>query len=181
MTKPQPHNYENAAERIEAGEWRVDADKGLVYGVSGNPFVRKNSKGYIQIKFRDRLDWRREHAALAHRVIWEAVHGPLPDHLVINHINGDKADNRVANLEAVTMMENNHHARRTGLIPAAASGATHPSATLTADLVRTIYARAHAGENSASIARSLNVNHSTVRNIKCGQTWRTVTGHKLAA
>lgn len=181
MTKAEPHNYDNAADRVASGDWKVDAEQGLVYGMKGNPFTRKNSKGYIQIKFRDRENWRKEYAALAHRVIWESIHGTVPSHLVINHINGDKADNRIANLEVVTMVENNHHAQRTGLIPPAAHGQDHPAAKLTDAIVREIYTRAHAGENSAVIAQSLNVNHSTVRNIKRGQSWGRVTGALQAA
>jgi len=33
-----------------------------------------------------------------HRVIWEAFNGPIPEGAEIDHINGDKADNRLENL-----------------------------------------------------------------------------------
>lgn len=40
-----------------------------------------------------------------HRVIWAWVHGEWPGR-DIDHINGDRADNRLANLRSVTRVEN---------------------------------------------------------------------------
>lgn len=47
---------------------------------------------------------------LLHRVVYEAFNGPIPAGLEINHKNGDKHDNRLENLEAITRMENTRHA-----------------------------------------------------------------------
>jgi len=41
----------------------------------------------------------------AHRVIWAMTHGAWPEN-VIDHINGVTDDNRIANLRAVTVQEN---------------------------------------------------------------------------
>lgn len=43
----------------------------------------------------------------AHRVIWLLVHGEWPDQ--IDHINGDRADNRMVNLRSVTGAENSQN------------------------------------------------------------------------
>lgn len=49
----------------------------------------------------------------AHRVIWAIIHGEWPREQ-IDHINGDRADNRIANLRHVTRAENQRNlAKRT--------------------------------------------------------------------
>lgn len=47
----------------------------------------------------------------AHRVIWALVHGEWPT-LQIDHINGDRADNRLGNLRHVAGCENDKNKRR---------------------------------------------------------------------
>lgn len=46
----------------------------------------------------------------AHQLAWLLTHGEWPDR-DIDHINGDRADNRLANLRLATRTENNANAR----------------------------------------------------------------------
>ena len=41
-----------------------------------------------------------------HRVLWEAFNGPIPEGMQIDHINGERDDNRLDNLRLVTRAEN---------------------------------------------------------------------------
>lgn len=42
---------------------------------------------------------------LVHRLVAEAFHGPCPLGYEVDHVNGDKLDNRAVNLEYVTRCE----------------------------------------------------------------------------
>lgn len=47
---------------------------------------------------------------MVHRIIWELTHGPIPAGHVIDHINGDPADNRIENLRVAAPQENSRNA-----------------------------------------------------------------------
>jgi hypothetical protein len=57
-----------------------------------------NQEGYIQIKF-DRCNHR------AHRLAWLFVYGVMPT-AGLDHINGDRTDNRIQNLREATPAQN---------------------------------------------------------------------------
>lgn len=50
-----------------------------------------------------------------HNLVAKAFIGDIPDGYVVNHIDGNKVNNNVNNLEIITISENNKHAFRTGL------------------------------------------------------------------
>ena len=92
--------------------YRVDPDCGVVFGHRGRPIRKICTGGYIQAQ-------SSTHTPISvHRLVWEAVHGPIPIGMQINHINGIKKDNRIINLELVTGSENVTHAYRIGLMRA---------------------------------------------------------------
>lgn len=63
----------------------------------------KNSAGYILIK----VDGKKYQAS---RLAWVHVHGVWPP-AYLDHINGDKTDNRLANLRMATPRQNRHNSR----------------------------------------------------------------------
>ena len=74
--------------------------------------LRPNNRGYIQVHFYKAGKYKK---LLVHRLVAIAfIPNPLSKSSV-NHINGDKTDNRVVNLEWCTVVENIHHAIETGL------------------------------------------------------------------
>jgi hypothetical protein len=74
---------------------------------------RVGTKGYFSV---DLCKEGKVSKTNIHRIVAEAFI-PNPEHKkVVNHINGNKQDNRVSNLEWVTYQENHWHARNTGLL-----------------------------------------------------------------
>ena len=89
----------------------------------------------------------------------------------VNHIDGDKANNLVSNLEWVTYSENHKHAYRTGLrVGAQVRGGDHGNAKLTWPKVRKI--RALRGKLSQrKLASKFDVCKATIQFIHAGKTW----------
>lgn len=67
----------------------------------GRHIGSRNHNGYF------RLQSSGKKALLAHRVVWILHNGPIPEGMVIDHINRIRDDNRIENLRLATISDNN--------------------------------------------------------------------------
>lgn len=80
----------------DTGKFTLTKGGGL--GRKGEEVTSTDSHGYIRVSIAGRR-------YSAHRVAWLIVHGEWPE-CDIDHINGDKTDNRVANLRKLSRSDN---------------------------------------------------------------------------
>lgn len=83
----------------EATGLEVDPERGFVFGKRGKRVGYRNKYGYVEVRHQGKCFH-------AHRLVYEAVHGPVPPGLIVHHGNGLKHDNRIGNLCAITQREN---------------------------------------------------------------------------
>jgi len=118
-----------------------------------------DSRGYLitrlyknGIRFRVRV----------HKLVAESFLGCCPEGLEVNHIDGDKANSSIENLEYITHIENILHAVRSGLMI---------GGRLLPDDVHEIRARLAAGEKQESIAADYCITRSAIAHISSGYRW----------
>lgn len=105
-----------------------------------------------------------------HRAVWETFHGDIPKGLVINHIDGDKQNNHLDNLECVTAKENTRHAYDTGLA-AGLAGENNSMAKLSANEFLMICEALMEGATNNEIAELFGLNPKYVSLIRHKKRW----------
>jgi hypothetical protein len=74
-------------------------------GPSGSLREIPRSKGYVESTGYKRFHTLTGKRPFEHRVVWDAVNGPIPPKHQIHHINGDKLDNRIENLQCLSVRD----------------------------------------------------------------------------
>lgn len=105
-----------------------------------------------------------------HALVMMAFVGPRPDGLVINHIDGNRGNNRLENLEYTTQLENMRHAVRTGLLKN--SGEDNWNAKATEAQIRTAYFFLLLGNTRGEAAVKSGLTVDQVREVQQGKCWK---------
>lgn len=80
---------------------------GLIYRDNHKMSPANNGTGYYQIKLRKN---KKRYTKYVHVLVWETFVGKIPKGYEINHIDHDKSNNSLSNLELVTHSQNIHKA-----------------------------------------------------------------------
>lgn len=90
-------------------------DDGRVWSLKRNKFIKPftNTKGYEMVSLYSLATGEKK--KLVHRLVGIAFSENTEKKPQINHIDGNKTNNHISNLEWMTASENNQHAWDTGL------------------------------------------------------------------
>jgi len=137
-------------------------------------FLTKNKKsitdhnsGYLATTFS--LNYKSKTVLMHRLVALHFIYNP-ENKRCINHIDGDKHNNNVSNLEWNTHKENNDHALRTGL-KNPAKGERNASTKLTKEQVLQIREIGYS-MTQREIGKIFNISDSVVYNIRANKIWK---------
>lgn len=101
------------------------------------------------------------------------VYIPNPENKpFVNHIDGNKLNNSVENLEWVTHAENMEHARLTNLIK---RGEDTPVSIYSTEQIEEVCAMMQAGYRNTEISESVGVGRYVIGEIRAGKSWLHVS------
>jgi hypothetical protein len=132
-----------------------------------------NSDNYQMVNVRLESRNRRQ-SVMVHRLVAEAFFPYLGLNnyfYEVNHIDGNKNNNTISNLEWLTRHENLEHARSNNLVRGL-RGEENPNSKLTDNDVRDIVELRKLGFSVISIARSYNMDRNTISSISRGKKRR---------
>jgi len=145
---------------------KVSAD-GTVIGMRGHTVGKVDDTGYISVYINGSRV--RVHRLVANEFIEKVDGKPF-----VNHIDGDKTNNRVENLEWCTQSENARHAYRTGLSPKLGKDEDGLRSILTREQVDFIRANCklrHSELSMSALAKRFGVSVSCIHLAYHGRNW----------
>lgn len=155
------------------GDTHEISSNGILRNTVSKKELRKNvnKQGYLTtVISRGR---KRKIAVKIHRAVAENFLERIDGKEYINHIDGDKNNNNVENLEWCTPSENTKHAIDNGLLKYK-SGCEIYNSNLMEDDVRNIRIMLKKGQRQCDIAKTYNVSHDVIYHIAHNKTYKHV-------
>lgn len=117
---------------------------------------------YGYITYRITVDGEKKHLK-AHRLMLNAWYGEKPE-MSVNHIDGNKRNNSLSNLEWCTVAENNAHAIKTGLYnPHMNAGKLRKINS--SEWISIYILHRHCGYSLSALGRMNNCTHDTIKGV----------------
>lgn len=163
--------FENSYEVSNYGQVRsidryCSGRKGLIKGQIIHSDL--NQKGYPQLRL---YNSNKKYVRNQHRLVALAFI-PNPNNLPqVNHIDGNKENNCVTNLEWISNSDNMRHAYKLGL--KCSKGENNSNCKITDNQVTQIKLIYNTGKSSKYISEELDIKLHIVRQIISGKSWKT--------
>lgn len=134
-----------------------------------NPTLHE--KGYLRVKLYKRVYTHGHRDYRIHQLVAEMFFGPCPPGKEVNHIDGDKTNNHINNLEYKTHQQNCMHASEHGLL---ARGSRNKAAKLNENQVKIIRIFSDLGMTNVGLSRLYHVSTFAIHKIIKRKRWKHV-------
>lgn len=161
--------------RVIIGDHKLNyevSDKGHVRNFKTKKLLkgREGSNGYFRIAVCDASIGYKKDKGI-HQLVMDAFNPTDDPNLEINHLDGDKSNNRLSNLKWVTHQENMKHAHETDLFR---TGEDCYLSKYTEEDIKSVCGLLELGFKYNDIMNQTGVHSSEVRKIARGGAWRCV-------
>jgi hypothetical protein len=155
-----------------------------VHAVTQQEHFRNTEERFLKVHFNNKTGYKfyqlykskKMYNRPIHRLVADAFLVREPGKNCVNHIDGNKHNNVVSNLEWCTDEYNHEHATKTGL---AARGSRVGGAKLDERSVAAIKYLLGIGISHPHLAKAFAVTRSTITLINTGKTWASLTASEL--
>lgn len=146
-------------------------EDGRIFSVKLNRFLRgTNHQGYT--RYGIFIEGKRK-GTLGHRIV-AITFLPNPENLAeVNHIDGNRANNNLSNLEWVSREGNQQHAFRTGLN--SNKGSKNGRAEMDETTSRQMYLELLSGKTILAVSKEFGYSKSSLSKLKAKVTWAEIT------
>ena len=160
------------------GDISCDFESGEVYGTRGPGGMKldkpkrlgfRHPSGYIHVSLHAGGEKKQ---VRAHRIVYMAAYGAIPDGMVVDHINNDKSDNRLVNLQLMTPEGNSRKAAMEGRY---LTGEDNPMCKVSAEVrTKMMHEYSEHGMTYRELAQKYGVSKSRVCQIAHEDDWTRV-------
>lgn len=125
----------------------------------------KNGYTYVQLSLNGKKLLKRVHRLIALAFLGKSE-------LQVNHIDGNKSNNNLSNLEYVSSFDNMKHAHKLNLYNF--KGENHNQSTLTNDIVKALRSEFDSGSRIIDISKKYNIKYGHVEKVVKRRIWKHV-------
>ena len=164
--------YEDSYQVSNLGRVRsIDRVSGSRPGITKGKLLIQtpNRKRYLEVRL---FKNSKSISKVVHRLVAKAFIINVNNFKQVNHIDGNKSNNCVNNLEWITNSENQKHAYKLGLQPSRA-GENNTNTKLTDKDVTLLKQLYNSGSTIIEVSNSMNINVSIIRQIIYGKSWKS--------